>query len=315
MPRRIDKIEKEIGYCEIKLEKERRIRKQVQFLGDDIEILNQIVDEYSHKDSVSDARMSRKRKLKGPKASRTGFLSEGLLEMIQEERDILNRERDDLQTRLRSFSGFEPKRTVLEEEKRSALKHLSPTHSSKLRRLNDDFKKVERQWNSFTEDMVNLDEGVFFLERNLDYLRSCRTLLISAKGDFDIEHWATGCALSHLFRHSLIGRAKDMADGADRNLKMAQKELVCVSTVKMKPELFRRVLLSLLMALFEDIFVRGKFETSFQVMEEALTENLKLTAQVKEKRDQLAQKLAQVEKLRNQMFSLLGADQRGRRAS
>ena len=32
MARRLDKIEKEIGYCEIKLEKDRRMRKQVQFL-------------------------------------------------------------------------------------------------------------------------------------------------------------------------------------------------------------------------------------------------------------------------------------------
>jgi hypothetical protein len=309
MTRRLDKIEKEIGYCEIKMEKERRIRKQVQFLRDDIEILDQIVDEYSRRGSLG-AEPRRK-------ASREGFLSVGLIELVREEREILNREREGLQGRLKTFTGFEPKRSLLEEEKRNALRVLSPAHSSKLRRINDDFKKVERQWNSFTEDLANLDEGIFFLDRNLDYLKSCRTLLITAKGEFDIEFWNSRGRLSNLFRHTHIGRAKEMGDGADRNLKMAQKELVCLTSVKLKPEHFQRVLLSLLTALFEDIFVEGKFEKSIKVVDAVLRENIKLTDQVKAKRAVLAQKLEQTEKLRSQMFSRLGANHRdrGRRAS
>ncbi len=312
MPRRLDKIEKEIGYCEIKIEKQRRIRKQVQFLRDDIEVLDKIVHEYNRK-GLTEREDSSFLTAK-PRVIRDGFLSIGLLDLIQDEREILNREREELQNRLKTFSGFEPKRTILEEEKRNALKNLAPAHSSKLRRLNENFKKVERQWNAFTEDLVNLDEGIFFLDRNLDYLKSCRTLLISAKGDFDVNYWVSDSKLTNLFRHSNIGRAKDMADGADRNLKMAQKELVCVSTVKLRPELFRRVLLGLLVALFEDIFVEGKFQKSFRVVDEALTENLKLTEQVKAKRAALAQKIEQVEKLRNQRFSLLGANHKGIRA-
>jgi hypothetical protein len=313
MARRLDKIEKEIGYCEIKLEKERRIRKQVQFLLDDIEILDQLIREYTHRGLAPLILSDGEEELQVcPKASRDGFLAVGLVEMLREERDILAREREELVGRLRTFIGFESKRGVLEDEKRNALKKLSPMHSSRLRRINDDFKKIERQWNSFTEDLVNLDEGIFFLDRNLDYLRSCRTFLISAKGNFDISFWATGGYLKNLFRHSNIGRAKEMADGADRNLKMAQKELVCVTTVKVHPEQFQRVLLGLLEALFEDIFVEGRFESSFRVVEAALSVNFKLCEQAKVKRMLLASKLEQIEKVRTQIFSRLGADRRGR---
>ena len=38
MVRKIEKIEKEMGYCEIKLEKKRRLRRQVMFLDADLEV-------------------------------------------------------------------------------------------------------------------------------------------------------------------------------------------------------------------------------------------------------------------------------------
>jgi hypothetical protein len=289
----------------------REVDLDVDHLSDE-EILDQLVREYTRRGTLpgfstrpgSDASVS--------KTSRDGFLAVGLVEMLQEERDILSRERDELQSRLKTFTGFENKRGLLEEEKRNALKNLSPAHSSRLRRINEDFKKIEKQWNTFTEDLVNIDEGIFFLDRNLDYLRSCRQFLISAKGNFDMSFWTSGGYLSNLFRHSNIGRAKEMSDGADRNLKMAQKELVCVSTVKLRPELFQRVLLALLEGLFQDIYLEGKFEASFRVIEAALAVNIKLTEQVKVKRMLLATKLEQIEKARNQMFSRLGADRRGR---
>jgi hypothetical protein len=311
MARRLDKIEKEIGYCEIKLEKERRLRKQVQFLQDDVEVIDRLIHEYTRRGSVSRPVHARPGS-DGGRASRDRFLAEGLVDMLREEHDIIVREREDLQNRLKTFTGFESKRGVLEDEKRRALKNLSPLHSSKLRKINEDFKKIEKQWNGFTEDLVNMDEGIFFLDRNLDYLRSCRTLLISAKGNFDIDVWTSGGYLSNLFRHSNIGRAKEMADGADRNLKMAQKELVCVTSVKLRPELLQRALLGLLEALFADIYIEGRFEVSFQVVEAALSNNIRIAEQVKSKRMFLSQKLEHVEKARNQIFSRLGADRRSR---
>jgi hypothetical protein len=307
MARRLDKIEKEMGYCEIKLEKERRLRKQIEFLKGDIEVLDKLVRDYSRTGARALARFPEEHR----KPSRAAFLAAGLVEIIQEEREILGRELEELGTRLQTYSGFETKRTVLEEEKRNALKDLAPVHSAKMRRINEEFKKVERQWNSLAEDLINLDEAIFFLDRNLDYLRSCRTFLIAAKGSFDIESWLSTGYFSDLFRHSNVGRAKEMADGADRNLKMAQKELVCVASVKIRPEPFRRVLLPLLEALYEDIFVEGKLENSLQVVEAALAGNLKLVEQVKQKREQYGAKLEEIEKQRSQMFARLDADRRG----
>jgi hypothetical protein len=316
MARRLDKIEKEMGYCEIKLEKERRLRKQITFLRADIAALDRLVWQHAT-NGLRAPKVAGRSSLNGDtsrRPSREDFLAAGLLEIVQEEREILARELEELTGRLHAFAGFESKRSVLEEEKRNALKDLAPAHSSKMRRINEDFKKIERQWNGLTEDVINLNEGIFFLDRNLDYLRSCRTFLISARGNFDIESWVNGGYLSDLFRHSNIGRAKEMADGADRNLKMAQKELVCVSYVKIRSEPFLRVLEALLEALFEDIYVEGKLLRSLQVVEAALAGNIKLVEQVKQKRELLGARLEQTEKVRTQMFSRLGADRRSRLA-
>ncbi len=312
MARRLDKIEKEMGYCEIKLEKERRLRGQISFLNADVEALDRLVQLYETRAlprpagaRLTDARVSRR-------PSQEEFLAAGLLEIVQEEREILNRELEGLKARLHAFAGFEAKRSLLEEEKRNALKDLAPAVSAKMRRINENFEKIERQWNYLTEDSINLEEGTFFLDRNLDYLRSCRTFLIAAKGSFDIESWVATGYLTDLFRHSYIGRAKEMADGADRNLKMGLKELVCVSKVKVRPEAFQRVLENLLAALYEDLFVEGKLQNSLRLLDEALTCNLKLSEHVKSKREALGARLDQTEKVRTQLFSRMGVDRRSR---
>jgi len=312
MARRLDKIEKEMGYCEIKLEKERRLRKQIEFLKLDVDVLDGLIRDYSrHSMGTSGSGVRATDPDAARRPSRQGFLAAALLEIVQEEREFLGRELEELSMRLRTFSGFGTKRNLLEEEKRDALKDLAPANSSKLRRMNEDFKKIERQWNLITEDLINLDEAIFFLDRNLDYLRSCRTHLISAKGSFDVEGWLATGYLSDLFRHSSIARAKEMADGADRNLKMAIKELVCVANMKIKCEPFQRVLHALLGALHEDIFVEGRLESCLQVVEAALASNLKLVEQVKAKREQWGAKVEEIDKLRTQLFSRLDSDRRG----
>jgi len=309
MARKLDKIEKEMGYCEIKLEKERRIRKQILFLKNDLEALEELISEYRRRGlgkKPETGRFSRDNQLQ--KHTRERFLAAGLLEILQDEREILTREWNELKVRLQTFSGFESKRSFLEEEKRKALKNLAPSHSSKLRKLNENFKKIERLWNSLMEDHSNLDEGVFFIERNLDYLKSCRNFLISAKGSFDIDSWLESGYLSDLFRHSHIGRAKEMSDGADRNVKMAQKELVCVSSMRIHSEVLQRSLALFLEALFEDIFKDGRLERSFQVVENVLAHNEKILVQVKGKQSQLDERLQETEKLRNEIYSQIGAD-------
>ena len=141
---------------------------------------------------------------------------------------------------------------------------------------------------------------------------SARNFLISAKGNFDIESWVASGYLSDLFRHSNIARAKEMSDGADRNLKMAQKELVCVASVKTHSEQFQRILVSFLDALFEDLFDQGKIEQTLRVIEATLANNLKLAEQVKAKRAQLEEKLLEAEKVRARMFTQLGEDRTSR---
>jgi hypothetical protein len=312
MARRLDKIEKEMGYCEIKLEKERRLRKQMLFLENDLGALDRILKEFSRR-GFMDQGLSGRFEIEGSrKSARERFLAAGLLELVADEREILAREHQELGIRLQHFTGFESKRSFLEEEKRKALKNISPAHSLKLKRINDDFKKVERNWNSLSEDLINLDEAIFFLERNLDYLRSTRTYLISAKGSFDIESWLASGYLSDLFRHSNIARAKEMADGGDRNLKMAQKEMICLVSVKIHADQYQRVLVPFLEALFEDIFTAGKLQDSLQVVEATLADNLKLTEGVKAKRAQLEEKLLEAEKLRAQVFTQLGENRSGR---
>ena len=117
---------------------------------------------------------------------------------------MLLREKESVDTKLLSFSGFGKKRSVLEEERNLALKSLAPAHSAKVRKIAEEFKNIEEQWNSLTEDAMNMDEGIFYLVRNVDYLKSSRAFLITAKGSFDIESWVDNNYGTDLFRHSNV---------------------------------------------------------------------------------------------------------------
>src|SRR5574341_591188 len=116
MARRLDKIEKEMGYCEIKIEKERRLRKQIEFLKADVEALDRLIRACSSQDAAGkppagrgfEAEVSRR-------PSREEFLAAGLQEIAEEEREILGRELADLTGRLNAFVGFESKRGILED--------------------------------------------------------------------------------------------------------------------------------------------------------------------------------------------------------
>ncbi len=307
MGRRLEKIEKEMGYCEIKLEKEKRIRKQIEFVTQDLAEIEALLRRLNqHDDSLL---RSTNRELHD-RPSKEAFLSAGLRRILDEKRELLLRDHEDLNSKLLHYLGFEKKKRNLEEEKKEALRDLPENRSGRLRRINDDFKKIEHVWNELSEDLINLDEGIFFLERNLDYLRSSRNFLISAKGGFDIEMWRKDGYLTDLFRHSNIGRALEMADGADRNIQSAQKELVCVYSYRVKVEALSRVLLPFTEALFEDLFEIGRLDRSIQVIEAALAGNLKQLEQIKAKGEIYSQKLEHTEKSRNQLFQRMGIGRR-----
>ncbi|MCZ6793308.1 MAG: hypothetical protein O7J95_06820, partial [Planctomycetota bacterium] len=173
-------------------------------------------------------------------------------------------------------------------------------------------KKIEHLWNSLTEDSLNLDEAMFFMSRNADYLRSSRSFLVAAKGSFDIETWMEDRFQGNLFRHSNVGRAKEMIDGANRNLKLAHKELVCVSNLKFEIESFETCLVKFLDALFDDIFLDGRIERTIPVTEQAIRDAEARLTKLRRRREQLHKRLERAERSRVSLFQRLGGEKRGR---
>jgi septal ring factor EnvC (AmiA/AmiB activator) len=325
MVRKLEKIEKEMGYCEIKLEKERRLHRQVEFLDADLEVLARFIRLYEGFDTglveLPYEKIGRqivverqRHQEPGPffRRAKDDFIAAGVVEMVREERKILAREKEDIEAKFQAFNDFSRKRDVLREEQRQALQKIAPVHSSRVHKLSENFKKIESSWNSLTEDAINVDESLRFLQHNVDYIVSARNFLISAKGSFDIENWVESGFAGNLFRHSLIGRAKEMIDGANRNLKLAQKELVCVINTKFEIDKFEPILTSFLDALFHDIFLDGRLGRTLDVVEGAIADSKKRLQQMQKRRDQLHRKLERTENTRKILFARLGGEKRGR---
>jgi len=232
--------------------------------------------------------------------------------MVREEREMLRRERETVDVKIATFTGFSTKRSTLQEERQAAMHGLAPAHSAKMRKLTGEFTRIEDQWNSLTEDALNLDEAVFYLARNVDYIRSARAFLITAKGSFDIEGWIESSYTTDLFRHSNIGRAKEMIDGANRNLKLAQEELCCLQNVKIRVDGFEANLVTFLDALFDDIFLDGRLWRSIEALERALVVSEKDLVTVRQKREALHAKLERTERIRAQLFQRLSGEKHGR---
>jgi hypothetical protein len=325
MVRKLDKIEKEMGYCEIKLEKERRLRRQAGFLRSEVEVLNRFIQRYDGaKNSLTDLAFPKigrqielerqSRDTPGPvfRRAKEEFIAAGVVEVVSAEREILEREADDLGGKFENYSGFGQKREILENEKRQALTSVAAQLTPRVRKLNDDFKRIEQLWNSLTEDALNLDEGLFFLSRNVDYLKSSRSFLVAAKGSFDVETWVEDGHAGNLFRHSNVGRAREMIDGANRNLKLAQKEFVCIINLKFEIDGFEPVLFQFLDALFDDIFLDTRLDRTLHVVEFAIKESEKRLQRTRQRREQLHRKLERAEWTRVSLFQRLGGERRGR---
>jgi hypothetical protein len=325
MVRRLEKIEKEMGYCDIKLEKERRLRLQAKFLYAESEALERFMKLYESAvmglQHLPYEKIAQQVALEKARTDKVGpffyrakedFISAGVLEMVREERDTLLLEREGIESKLGAFLGFGKKRNTLEAERSSALRSLAPVHSSKMRKVTEEFKRIEELWNSLTEDAINFDEGIFYLARNVDYIKSARSFLITAKGSFDIESWVESGFSSDLFRHSNIGRAKEMIDGANRNLKLAEKELCCVMNLKLRLESLEPVLVTFLDALFDDIFIDGRLGRCIAVVEDAFVQSEKSLVSTRQKRETLHAKLERAERARAQLFHRLGGAKRGK---
>jgi hypothetical protein len=103
-----------------------------------------------------------------------------------------------------------------------------------------------------------------------------------------------------------------MIDGANRNLKLAQKELCSVANLKFRVDPFESVLAKFLDALFDDIFAEARLTKSIHIVEIALEKAEKTLRQVRGKRETLHGKLEKIERSRSQLFQRLGGEKRGR---
>lgn len=304
MARRLEKIEKEMGYCDVKLEKERRLRKQIEFINADLAHLKSLIGSLGEYAAIVQQPNSAREGLERPTPQ--AFNAAGLLDLVGEKEGLLERERQDLLVKLRHYHGFGQKKRLLEDERRSMFRALPAASGNRLRQISEEFKRIERQWNGLSEDIINLDEGLFFFDRNLDYLKSCRNFLLAARGEEDFENWRSGGFLADLFRHTNVGRAVEMADGADWNLRQAQKEFVCITTFKVRTDNFCRVVPSFMEALFGDLFVESHVHGAIAVIERAIAENEKLLEQVRARREQFTDRLDRLEKTRGDLFSRMG---------
>lgn len=324
MVRKLERIQKEMGYCELKLEKERRLRKQILYLNSDLEALDRVLEAYP--DEIREGaggaewgapfpvdiarRLADRKRGTVYKAELRTFLARATYEVMLGERDMLHRELEVLEERMQSLSSFAGRRNGLVEEKREAFKGMNREQSSRMRKINEDFMKVEREWGSLTEDLLNLDEGLFFLDRNIDYLKAARGFVLSARSSFDTAQWIRSGYWSDLFRHSQIGRVKEMLEGADRNLKLAEKEIICVAGTRVRTEHFRRSLVPFFRTLFDDLFVAGHLDGSLEIARETQDANAKALARVRADRDQLETKQLRTEKSRDEIFVRLGSSGR-----
>ncbi|MCH2368115.1 MAG: hypothetical protein MK554_13015 [Planctomycetes bacterium] len=326
MVRKIEKIEKEMGYCEIKLEKKRRLQHQVMFLQADIEVLDEFTRSYEGcyrglselpYPKIGNQVAVERQSLEEPgpffMRSKDDFIAAGAVEMVREEMKLLQREKEDIEARFETFEGLARKRYLLLEEKHEALESVAPVQSSRLRKASEEFKKTEERWNELTEDSINVDEAIGYLSHNVDYLVSASNFLTAAKGAFDVENWVDGEYEGTLFKHSNIGRAREMVYGANRNLKLAQKELVCVVHMEFEFDQFAPILVNFLGLLFQDIFIEGRLSRILDMVEEAIEESRARLKMVQKKREQLRKNTEKTEKARIRLFQRLGGEKRGKK--
>lgn len=328
MVRKLEKIEKEMGYCEIKLEKEQRLRTQLHFLKLHAQALAAALESFAVRaaptlratpgnqiEGFPIAELYQKLAVQRDQAlrerAREAFRCAGALPLLGEQHELLEREIENLETKLETFRAFSEKRQGLVSERERALDTFGREGSEEIVELSSQFECIERSWNTLTEDLMNIDGAIFAVTRCVDYLGSAREFVLASRSQFSLDRWLREGYLIDLFKHSTLGRAKEMVEGADRNLKAALAELVCLETLTIQPDDFEHLLLPFLDVLFDDLFVHGKLRESIAFLEARGTRASELRAKLQLKRDNvLAQQLEQ-EGNRVRVFNEMG-DQRKR---
>lgn len=321
MVRKLEKIEKEMGYCEIKIEKGQRLCAQLQFLKLHRQALSSAIRKFEEigDPDVGDGNRIGGRMLRevyhqvslDPDCDESATLRElfrsvGAFPLVMEERENIDRDIEDIEGKIESFDAFLDKRRGLIHERDETLITFALQESDPIHRISEEFERTEQSWNVLTEDLMNIDEAIFCVTRAADYLRSARNFILASRSQFAVEAWLRDGYLIDLFKHSTVGRAKEMVEGADRNLRRALVELICLEDLVINPDDFEHLLLPFLDTLFHDLFQYGKLVGSLEVLEKR-TERLEAFQRtLEEKRGSILSHQTEHEANREKLFQEIG---------
>ena len=320
--RRLEKIEKELGYCQIKLEKEQRLATRLHFLRSHRERLNQVLDLFPVQDFGSgdrlcgmkfteiSARIVDEDKKLDLDPLRNSFLAIGMRPEIITELEELDGEIEDVAERLRTFRVFHEKINGLRMERRTALSSFELKGNEPVLAISVEFEETENDWNVLTEDLTNLDDALANVGRSKDYLASARTFVLDARSHYSVQDWIDRGYLVDLLKHSTVGRIREMLEGAERNLKMALSELICLENYPIEVEDFTPLLRPFYQFLFDDVFHQTKFSEVLKLVEERYERTKRLFEQLEKDREKVFQVQLEKEAARESLFHRIGDERR-----
>jgi hypothetical protein len=192
----------------------------------------------------------------------------GILDIIKEGRDLTAGEREtirDVLIKLRSSvrGGFS-----------SANSQADSSCGDNVREQKDLLNgNPVLEWDEEVEDRRNLDLGLHFLARNLDYLKGCRKLLVIAGADLGPFELNPAAHLSRIYRYSELGHAHEMAAMADHYLIMALTELSCLTSTKKVLSGFSKIFWKLTATVLEELVDSGRFQRSISKVEDVHKNN------------------------------------------
>ncbi|MEC9476393.1 MAG: hypothetical protein VX764_05070 [Planctomycetota bacterium] len=323
--RRLEKIEKELGYCQIKLEKEQRLATRVHFLRVYRDQLIEALEIYPEQDpgsgdSLGDigfqqiaTAISEEDKSLDIDSLRSSFLSIGMRPEILVELEDLELNINDTSEKLATFRVFHDKIQGLQSERTTALSSFDLSGDEPVLAISDNFEITEAKWNVLTEDLTNLDDALFCVSRANDYLSSARNFVLTARSHFSVQEWLQGGYLVDLLKHSTVGRIREMMKFAERNLKIALGELICLNEEDydfLDPQDFAPLLLPFYHRLFDDVFGQKKFQNVLQLVEERLDRSERLHRLLQSSREKVFESQLQHERDRERLFHLIGDERR-----
>ena len=153
--RRLEKIEKELGYCQIKLEKEQRLATRVHFLRAHRDRLLEVLDLFPEQDSGAgdrlcglsfseiSSRIMDEDKHLDLDPLRNSFLAIGMRPEVTTELEELEVEIKDVSERLSTFRVFHDKVAGLQSERRHALSSFDLSGDEPVLAISDEFEVTE----------------------------------------------------------------------------------------------------------------------------------------------------------------------------